>query len=52
MLPRIEDLRVVLEHVIADRAERGYEVDGFRERVAAAPTSYDALATLHREHHP
>ena len=23
MLPRIEDLRVVLEQVIADRAERG-----------------------------
>ena len=43
MLPRIEDLRVVLEQVIADRAERGpvrYEVDGLhRERVAAAPDS-------------
>ena len=49
MLPRIEDLRVVLEQVIADRAERGYEVDGFRERVAAAPDSYDALAAIHRE---
>ena len=32
MLPRIEDLRVVLEQVIADRAERGYEVDGFWSR--------------------
>lgn len=49
MLPRIEDLRVVLEHVIADRAERGYQVDGFRERVAAASDSYDALAAIHRE---
>ena len=49
MLPRIEDLRVVLEHVNEDRAERGYEVEGFRERIAAAPESYDALAALHRE---
>ena len=49
MLPRIEDLRVVLEHVVADRAERGYEVEGFRDRIAAAPVSYDALAALHRE---
>ena len=49
MLPRIEDLRVVLQHVVADRAERGYEVEGFRDRIAAAPESYDALAALHRE---
>ena len=49
MLPRIEDLRVVLQHVVGDRAERGYEVAGFRERIAAAPASYDALAALHRE---
>lgn len=49
MLPRIEDLRVVLQHVVDDRAERGYEVKGFRDRIAAAPDSYDALAALHRE---
>ena len=48
MLPRIEDLRVILQHVIADRAERGYEVAGLRERVAAAPSSYDELAAIHR----
>ena len=48
MLPRIEDLKVVLLDVIADRAERGYEVAGFRERVHAAPSSYDELAAIHQ----
>ena len=48
MLPRIEDLKVVLLDVIADRAERGFEVAGFRERVEAAPASYDELAAIHR----
>ena len=48
MLPRIEDLKVVLLDVIADRAERGYEVAGLRERVHAAPSSYDELAAIHQ----
>ena len=39
---------MILQHVIADRAERGYEVAGLRERVAAAPSSYDELAAIHR----
>ena len=47
MLPRIEDLKVILLHVIADRAERGYDVTGFRDRVEKAPASYDALAAIH-----
>ena len=48
MLPRIEDLKVILLHVIADRAERGYEVAGLRERTEAAPSSYDELAAIHQ----
>ena len=49
MLPRIEDLKVTLLGVIADRAARGYEVAGLRERVQAVTSSYDELAALHRE---
>lgn len=49
MLPRIEDLKVTLLGVIADRAARGYEVAGLRERVRAVTVSYDELAALHRE---
>ena len=49
MLPRIEDLKVTLLEVIADRAARGYEVAGLRERVQAVTSSYDELAALHRE---
>ena len=48
MLPRIEDLKMILLHVIADRAERGYEVAGLRERTEAAPSSYDELAAIHQ----
>lgn len=49
MLPRIEDLKVTLLGVIADRSERGYDVAGLRERVQAVTSSYDELAALHRE---
>ena len=32
MLPHIDDLKAVLLHVIDDRAARGHEVAGLRER--------------------
>lgn len=44
MLPTREGLRNIIARVIDDRDEQGHAVDGLRERLAALPDTYEALA--------
>ena len=46
LLPSLPALRLMLEQVIADKAEQGHVVDGFAERLQATEDSYDALVSL------
>ncbi|HUR15055.1 MAG TPA: ADP-ribosylglycohydrolase family protein [Mycobacteriales bacterium] len=49
LLPDLATLRSFVAQVLADRTEQGHITDGYAERLAATPDSYDALLAVAQE---